>query len=347
MKAPRTKGMKVLRTLCVALMAIAVLLLPYYGFAESTPGAGPEWNISVEYRYLEGKEKDLDIPETIVRFEQNYRLIGKQPPVPESSLPVTRLYTWHIEGILTEEEKTFFEESEGVSLIRTEVEIERNVDKVVTIGELPSNNVDAIPFVQSFEVESATSETGVEMKEFKRSAVKFEVEGMDEWGLPNSYKATVVYRMLETYVSNEFYKAVATYTTREELGNKSQYVIVATYAPENVLFGIGDPNGGFLGVENGAVTPPIDIADGGEGAELMTLHTEGSTPGSPVNAQAGDSASGAKILSLIPVFIAIAFALFSILLLDKEYKRKKENEARREARRAAAMRSGRRLASFD
>ena len=336
--------MRGLRILCIALMALTVLLLPYAGFAQSMPGSGPEWNIRMEYRYTKGKESSLEIPNTITRFGQDYRLIDRQPPVLESSMPTTRVYTWHIEGLLTADEKSFFEINEGVLLTPVEVELDRNVDQVISIGGLATNDVDAIPFVRSFEVASPASESGVELKDFQRAAVQFEVEGYDSWGLPNSYKATVIYRSFEAYLSSEFYMATSTYTTTEETGKADQYVVVATYAPENLLYagGVeGDPFGGFMDRTDSAVTPPIDLAGEGEEFGKTVFITDELTPGS-----AGTGGSGFKFWALIPIFVAVAFALASFWLLNKEYERRKKFEARRAARRESSLRS-KGLVNFD
>ena len=334
--------MKSFKVISIAFMALAMLLTPFVGFAQAMPDPGPGYDIKIEYRYTEGEEGSLTIPSAITRFGRNYHLVDRAAPVLESSMAVTRNYTWYIEGVLTEEEKAQFENIEGVTLKPVEVQVSKIVDKTATLI-LPVNDVDLIDFK---DLEGYQPGDPVEDQK-TRTGVKFE-EIAWEMGLPTSYKATVVYRGLETYMEAGYYEVHASYETKENIGSVPVYVVVATYAPDNPPVnpapGGGGGGGGAGPVVPPEITPPEEPPEeppgGGEviGPEQPPT-TNPNPPEPPIVEPLPPVQKPFNIVTLIPLFIAIGFAICCILLLQKERERMKDSEAKREARRKAAQRA--------
>jgi hypothetical protein len=353
--------MKGVRILFIAAIASATILFPGVGFAQSAPDPGPEWNIRIEYRYTEGEEKKLNVADKVVRYGRNYHLIDRQPAVLESTLPAKRVYTWYIEGYIKEEEKARFEDEYGVVLKPVKLEMEHLVDKTIVFNSLKTNDVDsdAIPRTYDFEIKDAPSEGETVSAVLTRAGVHFEVEkyeGGDSENLPELYKAEVVYRGLVTYLESGYYEAKATYTTTEDLDGVKQYVVVATYAPDAAPGAINSGGGaggsGSTGgagdaqepgsAEGGAIIPPIDMPQSGEGGDGGgTIISDNAVPQS-----SGKNSPASGFWNLIPVFIAIALAACCGLLIYQNHKRAMERKARREARRKATLQT-RGLVDYD
>ena len=312
----------------IIISAFAVLFFPYPAYATAAPDSVPEWNIRIEFRYTEGQESKVNIPNNIVRLGRGYHLIDRQPPVLEKTLPAERTYTWHIEGVLTEKEIKDLEEADGVKLKAVSVPVGKLVDKTETLKDLPTNDVDALPYTKEFKVASATSPGGLTSENLKCAAVRFEVQEYDEWDLPKYYEAEIVYRGLETVMEEGYYKVDQVYTSTEDLDDVAQYVIVATYAPDQLpaafggtgTSGAGGGGGGGDGSGTdgeGAITPPID--------EMPAAIDGSETP------LAGPESSPAKpgISSILPLLIGIILACGIAAMLILEYRKRKLKNARR------------------
>ena len=351
--------MKRTGVLCAALLALAALVLPYSGYAQSAPdtSGATASNIRIEFRYTAGEEGSLSIPNAITRYGQSYHLVDKSEPVLEKTLPATRTYTWRINGAIPEDEIDSIKELEGVELTPVAIEVEQILDKNATISGLPANDVELIPYTKTFEVVSELYPDVVKEASFTRAAVRFEVEG-DDNGLPTSYSADVIYRGLTTVLETGYYEAKKTYTTTEDLDGVPQYVVVATYAPDSLpaetgLAGGagGGPDGGgaaddgdaagIAAGDDGAVVPPID-ADAGAGDTDIAPEPIPTSAGD----QSAEKASSGFKLWMIPIIVLAVLAGGFLWLVYRKRRREKEKAARRETRRQAAMRA-RGLVEYD
>jgi len=310
--------MRRLRILCFTLIAFMAFMLPETAFAQNLPDSdpGPEWNIKIEFRYSKGEESKLNIPELIARYGRNYRLIDKSDPVLEKKLPASRTYTWLIDGTLTESELHLIEGIEGVELKPVDVEIGRVIDKDDFMKGLPTNDVEALPLTKSFEEGLLT-----------RAAVRFDIEALDDFDLPLSYEAEIIYRGIERYIGPG-YEVTATYTTTEKLDDVPVYVIVATYAPVGLAAIAGAAGGvaGTGGQESAPVTaiePPIDSEPEGGAADSEAVITDEIVPQSAGEAPAGMS-TWLKVLIVILAALGGA-VLWMLLTRWKNIKKKRAN----------------------
>lgn len=309
--------MKRLNIAIVISLFLMAMLIPNAAYAQSAPDPGADWNIKIEFRYTAGEEGKLKIPDSITRFGRNYHLIDKQAPVQESLLPAERVYTWHIDGVLTEAEKKQFEETEGVILTPVSIPVQQPADITETLYDLPSNDVEALP----------NNKEG-----FVRAAVHFEVQDIDEWNLPSAYTAEVVYRGLETVMESGYYRADSKYTTTEDLGDVAVFVVVATYAPDQVpvTAQTGQSGGGTAGEGSGDDVSLGTQVTGDDG----TTVTDQETPLANLSDENGSASSPS---ALIPIILAILFALICALLLYREHLLRKKKAARRKAKNKARM----------
>jgi hypothetical protein len=226
--SPRmTGGLRVL--LCLVLV-FAFAFAPFAVFAEPEVDADNSVNLTVEYRYSDGEA--VEVTNSITQHGRKYHLVSQAAPVLESSLPITRTYTYKIDGLLSEADLETARAIPGLVLSEVLGESEREVDKTVVIPNLPTNDVlqDGIPEYKNFDVTSAASQDGTVNVTLKRAAVKFRVTE-ESLGLPEEYEATVVYRGLETY-EVPYYMADMTYESKQTEGTTDQYVIIAIYEPE-------------------------------------------------------------------------------------------------------------------
>ncbi|MCL2807131.1 MAG: hypothetical protein FWD27_03055 [Coriobacteriia bacterium] len=217
----------------VILLAVTMSMGLFTTQAFAAPGDEEEVteNVTVEYHYYEGEENQLDIPQTITQFGREYRLLGVSEPILESTLPDTRTYSYRINGTLSLADLELIEGIEGIALTPVEIAVERDVDKTEVIDGLPNNDVDYLPYSKEFEISSASSANAVTLDELSRAGVTYKITGYDEYGLPSSYEATIVYRGVESFLETAYYLADVTYYRDEVVGETPQYVVVATYEP--------------------------------------------------------------------------------------------------------------------
>ena len=237
----------------IALALALMMALPAAVYAD-TPAAGntpstgsASATVQVEYRYAEGETPN--ILQDITQYGRTYHLVSQSAPTLESTLPMTRTYTYRIDGALTPEQLADAEALGNVTLTPVDLVYERTVDVEVVFPnpEHPqavlTNDVDDIPLTWPCTVTSGTASGGHETKNLERAGVTYQLADPphDKYGLPAGYIATVVYRGTETYSSVGYYIADVIYTTSEIDSETPVYVIVANYQadelpPQDIAF---------------------------------------------------------------------------------------------------------------
>jgi len=325
--------MKRLRIICVTLIALICLILPEAAFAQNAPDPdpGPDWNITLEFRYTKGAEGSLNIPDSIARYGRNYRLVSKTNPVLEKKLPATREYTWLVDGTISQADRALLDGMDNVELIPTSVEIGRVVDKTVK-ESYPTNDVEDILLTKSIDGVNCT-----------RAAVRFEVEEYDVYDLPVSYEAEIIYRGLETYMGPG-YRVKATYTTSQDLEGVPQYVVVATYAPEGLVpvAGTGETGGADTQAApaDETMAPVVNDDAGGPAEPLVDTETNITDETVPLSdAGVTEEPKGINPWALTAIIVAAAFGVFAAWMLLTRRRNAMEKRLLREERRKAAMRS--------
>ena len=331
--------MRRLRILCVILIALVALIVPDVVFAQSATDPGPQYNIQIEYRYTKGEESKLNIPDSISRYGRTYHLVSKAAPVLEKKLPATRVYTWYVDGTITQDEMGLVDGMKDVNLTPTTVTAERVVDETAYVTGLATNDVEALPLTKTYPEGVLT-----------RAAVRFDVETQDDFGLPTTYKAEIIYRGVETY-TGPGYKVTATYTTSESLAGVPVYVVVATFAPDGI---VGTTTGGTTtggttttptGTSTGDTTtsspvviPPIDnvpdqtvTPDQSTIPDTTTPTNPGTTPDQPK--------AGPNPWMIAAIIFAVCLAVFFVWLLLARRRVEREKEAMREEKRREALRA--------
>jgi hypothetical protein len=215
--------------LCVMLLLFAAPMVVTAAPTDAEADAAEEAvNVTVEYRYAQGGT--ADIPETITRFGREYKLLSQSAPVAESTLPRTRTYTYKVYGNITEKDLASVQGAGDVKVTPVDVVNEREVDKT-TVVEVENNDVDELPETQDFKVSSGTSKSGEQTVTLKRAGVSYETLPLPPNGLPSGYKATIVWRGVESYSELGYYSIDTTFTTTESVPGVPNYVIAAVYEP--------------------------------------------------------------------------------------------------------------------
>ena len=313
--------MKKLRVFFIALIVLLAMIPTEALFAQSAQNtdSGSEWNIKIEFRYTKGEESKLNIPGTIAKYGRTYHLVSRTDPILEKTLPASREYVWQIDGTITESERQLLEGTEGVKLTPTTIKIGRVIDKHETMEGLQTNDVEAIPLKRTY------SEG-----DFYRAAVRFDATSYDEFGLPVSFTAEVVYRGYEIF-NGPGYNVSVTYTKEEELDGVPQYVVVATYAPDDLVpvsaAGSGGTDGRDQAGSGGAAFEPAVIVNSNAAA----------IPNESLPQASGDKNKPGAInsVALILLIIALLFGGFVVWALITRQKNKKEKARQREKRRSA------------
>ena len=214
------KGKKKIKTMSrlLSVLLMLIFLMPLTTLA--APG-----DMTLEYRYMEGET--VDIPATITWLNRGYRLVGQTDPVLEGSLPVTRTYNFRVDGALTSEELAAVASIPNLTLIQRQEELQRAVEKEITLTGLNNNDVAELSASSAPETIPSDAGTGT----LFRSGVEFTVAARDGRGLPNGYDARVIYRGVETYMGDVYYLAQSTYQTTVQEDTRDQYVVAATYRP--------------------------------------------------------------------------------------------------------------------
>ena len=276
-------------------------------------------NIIVEYRYTEGEEGKVNIPDTISRYGRTYKLTEKKAAVLESTLPATRTYTWSIGGFITEEQAAQLKiDFPGIVLTPALREGKESVDITRTVENLPINDVELIPYTITHN-----------NAELRRAAVQFEITKNDQgapiydaYGLPASYTAEVIYRGLGGVSVPGYYSVSQTYESTESLGDVAQYVIITTYSPASAGAGpAATTTGGGTGTPELQNPIPIGSLADDAPAEDSTASAVIGDDKTPQAAGTKDEGAKAVVLTILKI-ILIAFAAFAgfigVLILRKK-----------------------------
>jgi hypothetical protein len=340
-------GTKTFRfTRCVLFGAlIAISAVPAVAFAAPMDPASTSVgaNIAMEYHYVEG-DRPL-IPQTINEFGAEYRLISQSEPTAEGDLPITRRYTFRVNGIVSDAELDLAEKRWGVKLNLEEVNLpfERAVDTTDVIDGLGDNDVDAIPLTKAYQVASAGSLGGFVDIVLTRAAVKYEVTATDD-GLPSEYRATVTYRGVESYSETAYYLAEAVYETSSVAGTAARYVILAVYAPAAEAPGAaggtasGDAaSGETASGETASSGTASAAASGGQGAAGMAEQEDGGGAGlesqtdkptvAIVDSEVPHEVESSSSWSIISMMLSFGSAVVAIFLILGITQRRRDEQA--------------------
>lgn len=105
----------------------------------------------------------------------------------------------------------------------------RQVDRLVTLPQLPANDVARLPQTMDFEVTTAEALGSTGTKALALSDVSWNVSSADELGVPTSYTALCNYRGTEDYLVVPSYKVSCTWSG-EVFQDDTQMLSSATYA---------------------------------------------------------------------------------------------------------------------
>jgi len=225
----------------LALVIAMSLPAPAFAAAEAPPENAYGGTMQVEYRYAAGETPD--IAEVINRFGFTYHLTGVSDPILEGELPAVRTYTYKIEGALTEEQKNEIKGMSSLTLTEVNLVFEEEVD-VIDVTKRPTNDVDDIVKKKSFTVKDATESDPdrTALKELTLTGVTFSDLQYDKYNRPSGYTATAVYRGTQKYSAFGYYLAEATFMTTEEEEGVEVYVVIASYATEDMPPPIDEEN---------------------------------------------------------------------------------------------------------
>lgn len=105
----------------------------------------------------------------------------------------------------------------------------RQVDRLVTLPQLPANDVAQLPQTMDFEVTTAETLDSTGTKALALSDVSWSVSSADELGVPTSYTALCNYRGTEDYLVIPSYEVSCTWSG-EVFQDDTQMLSNATYA---------------------------------------------------------------------------------------------------------------------
>jgi hypothetical protein len=271
--------------------------------AETTEAEQP---LSMEYRYAQGE--DAVIPEIISQFGRDYRLTGTSDPVAEGALPETRTYTYRVSGLITAAELADAHGLGDVKLTPVMGSRVSQVERDEVLTGLPTNDIEDLPPYKRYEESSATSPGATVSGELKLAEASFAVAGHDEYGLPNRYTATTVYRGSETTSYTAYYAAEATYrrSVQEAAGGQT-FVVTASYAPVEA-WEVEEP----VPLQEPA---PIEEPGASEGAGTEIVLADAAKSPTPLAAFVDTLTTTEKIGLLAGIAIFIAAVLLFFLLL--------------------------------
>lgn len=102
-------------------------------------------------------------------------------------------------------------------------------EQTVEVSGLPSNDMAQIEQERSFYMQQSGNTVTLTF-----AGIEWRVEGTDEFGLPASYGATVLYRGTDTAVVLDRYVVTAVYEGELPVGDDKGMTLIATYAPAPV-----------------------------------------------------------------------------------------------------------------
>lgn len=200
-------------------------------------------DVTKEYRYM--ASVDFEAPVQIEESGSVYELSFSTEPVADPTwerptTEITHVDTISIPAADLERASSFFADElpyaqdgfEG-TLVKVDVAtapehevLTRQVDRTVSYSGLLDNDVNRIAKTRDFTVSAAY---GTQTKALTLSDVTYEVESVDEWGLPTSYTAYANYRGEEEYLTTPGYTVTCTYGGTAELVD-TQMLVTATYS---------------------------------------------------------------------------------------------------------------------
>lgn len=107
----------------------------------------------------------------------------------------------------------------------------RQVDRLVALPDLPSNDVSQLPRSMDFEVTTADALDSTAMRPLVLSDVTWSVSGADELGVPTGYTALCNYRGTEDYLTIPSYEVTCTWSG-EVFQEDTQMISSAVYVLE-------------------------------------------------------------------------------------------------------------------
>jgi hypothetical protein len=190
-----------------------------------------------------------------------------------------------------------------VSIVSVDIAYERQVERQETLEGLGDNDVDNLPTSGTFTITSADASTGTVQAELDRTGVTYEVTSYDEFGLPETYKATLAYRGIESFKDFGYYAIDAQYTSTEQDGEEGLYVVVATYEPVDLV--IAAPAGAWqAGTGTSVAEQSTDAADAQDnGLGQLGVIPPATVPSDP---PAADDTAGADSVALPDDGVALA-----------------------------------------
>ena len=266
--------------LIIALLAAmaVIVVIPMGSFAaQDQPAAnnsgnandGQKTRVYQEFTYKDGEKPD--IPEKINQFGQVLTLVSVSDPVESKTLPDSRTYTYQVSKSYTPDQLS--QAPDNVKLTPVQGTGSRQVDRAETITDLSNNDVDKLP-QRSIYTDTKGKGPGASVNgDLALAEVKYEVAHRDEYGMPDSYTAHVVYRGEETYTAVMYYMAEATYTNTEALGGEITFTVIATYEGDApVADGLSEDTSGVEEPEmTGQVTGAADAEPQGSPALLSMI----------------------------------------------------------------------------
>lgn len=230
----RRKTSRTIAALALALACVAVPGVAYAGVFD---------DVVKDYRYM--ASEGFEVPEVIEEAGGTYELAFlteaiADPAWERPTSEVSHSVTISIPAADLGRASSFFEEEiayseEGFEGTLSKVEVtttpehevlSRQVDRTVSYTGLPDNDVSRIAKTREFAVSAAY---GTQVKALELSDVTYEVEAVDEWGLPTSYTAYANYRGLEEYLTTPGYTVTCVYEGTAELVD-TQMLTTATYS---------------------------------------------------------------------------------------------------------------------
>ena len=211
------------RLIILLLLAImtAIAMIPAGAYA-----ASEKTTFQQEYTYREGETPN--IPQEIIQFGHIFTLVSVSEPVATAALPAKRSYTYQVSASYTPEQLS--QAPKNTKLKPVYGTGKRQVDRRETVDGLPDNDVERLAQTKVYKDTNGRGPGARRAGELVLAEVKYEPVGRDEYGIPNDYKAHVVYRGEERYRALLSYNAVTTYTdTAAEDDGVTTYTVVATY----------------------------------------------------------------------------------------------------------------------
>jgi hypothetical protein len=220
--------------------------------ASSESGLSSGSAISREYAYTSGSSIDVqkpDIPEKLSEGGMLYEL-DKTAEQDVSADPAGKTVEAAVRKIVSVEQ---YERSRGREAFAPEIDferegyagtltldtvrcepvhisLERKVDKTETLTGLSINDITELPEEKEWEITDDSTPGATQTTALRRAGMTQAVAGYDQYGIPNRWDVTIVYRGLEDYLQAGSYSAEATYQGEVSAVSR-QMLITALFSP--------------------------------------------------------------------------------------------------------------------